>query len=167
MEATMARFFEWETMKRLCGPEGYCNARLLRGEALARCPHCHACETAFSIWSRVFPAMALLTVSACAGAAFTSSAVLEPDWPDVDNNSAADAGELEVLRVSKDVDASSSSSSSSDAGDARACDLSGCSCGSHVALCCNGPCPAGFEGLSCYCGDCRFPMTYDDAGACR
>lgn len=53
-----------------------------------------------------------------------------------------------------------------DAGDGAACDLRPCECnGVHVALCCSGPCPSGFEGLSCYCGDCPFGRSYD-AGHC-
>jgi hypothetical protein len=40
---------------RRCGPEGYCNARALRGEALARCAHCQGCENAFQFWDRVSP----------------------------------------------------------------------------------------------------------------
>ena len=52
--------------------------------------------------------------------------------------------------------------------DAMVCDLKPCMCGAHVALCCDGPCPTGFEGLSCYCGDCRFPTQYvPDAGRCE
>lgn len=50
----------------------------------------------------------------------------------------------------------------------RACDLRPCICGgSWVALCCDGPCPAGFEGLTCYCGPCWPSSRYDDAGRCR
>lgn len=54
-------------------------------------------------------------------------------------------------------------------GDAAVCNLKPCMCGgAYVALCCNGPCPPGFEGLTCYCGECRFPKTYEpDAGTCQ
>ncbi len=55
--------------RRLCGPEGYCNARVLRGESLARCAHCQACETAIQFWSRLFPVgvLVLLCAASCGG----------------------------------------------------------------------------------------------------
>lgn len=51
-----------------------------------------------------------------------------------------------------------------------ACDLKPCMCapGIYYALCCNGPCPSGFEGLTCYCGSCLPPKHYvPDAGTCE
>lgn len=37
---------------RLCGPEGYCNARGLYSP-IARCPSCQAVEDLIQLWSRV------------------------------------------------------------------------------------------------------------------
>ena len=43
-------------MKLLCGPEGYCNALVLCGVALARCDECQARDDAVAFWGRLFPA---------------------------------------------------------------------------------------------------------------
>jgi hypothetical protein len=80
--------------------------------------------------------------------------------PDTSTPPSVDAGEL--------VDARN---------EPQACDLKPCQgktdagdiiCNGYVALCCNGPCPPGFEGMTCYCGQCRFPTHYvPDAGTCE
>lgn len=136
-----------------------------------------------------YVAIALFSV-ACGGESFRTFAPTEGDAgeldtaPDVAN--VPDAGSKPAVDASPGSDGSTGPEAAADApsvdigqplGDGgidggseagAACDLKPCSCGSHVALCCNGPCPTGFEGLTCYCGDCPFPKTYHpDAGSCE
>lgn len=117
---------------------------------------------------------ALLMLGACGGAEFQGSTIVEPDWPDVRRDAGGDVlgnngadvvdarGELERAELEHDA-----GELEHDAGaEAAACDLAPCDCrGVYMALCCAGPCPAGFEGLTCYCGNCKFGQTYD-AGSC-
>ncbi len=112
-------------------------------------------------------AFASLLLAACGGPAFNATSALE--LVDVDAGD-ADLGSIQLDASYRDaaaelVDELLEHDAAAELAPAPACDLRGCSCGSHVALCCNGPCPRGFEGLSCYCGDCRFPTAYD-AGRC-
>jgi hypothetical protein len=153
--------------KRLCGPEGFCNSRLLRGEHLARCPHCQACENAFAFWSRVFPCVVALVLCAC-GEGFSSGAAGGMD---------RDAA---VSREASGFDAAGVDEAPAPA----ACDLAPCittpndrfglNCnGTHYALCCSSPdlnnrdggaCSAG---QICYCGMCPTASYQADAGRCE
>ncbi len=83
-----------------------------------------------------------------------------------------DAGTPPDTAVPPPVDASSppdvTQPPTDGAGEPPVCDLRPCHCSvPYAALCCNGPCPSGFEGLTCYCGQCLFPKMVSDAGQCE
>ena len=119
---------------------------------------------------------ALLMLGACGGAEFQGSTIVEPDWPDVRRDAGGDvlgkdAGDVVDAGAELELEGGDAGDvvgelDQADAGEARACDLAPCDCrGVYLAICCAGPCPPGFEGLSCYCGNCKFGESYD-AGHC-
>lgn len=117
----------------------------------------------------------LLALGACGGAEFQGATILEPDWPDVRRDAGGDvlgntrdagAELVDARDAGAELERDAGELDQVEASDAPACDLAPCDCrGVYMALCCSGPCPAGFEGLSCYCGSCKFGQSYD-AGRC-
>jgi hypothetical protein len=107
----------------------------------------------------------LCLVLSCGGEAFRSSAPLELVDAGADVVALPDAaGELYIRPEAGAVDVAGELERPE--ASPPACDLKPCECGGvHMAICCDGPCPAGFEGLSCYCGNCKFGQSYD-AGRC-